>query len=201
MIGYTLRLAMIVLLALASLTSCFLRYAQSFYIYSGTATLSSTVIEYFYYYGIYNSGTLNMTCGSINLTGYYSAYGQGVYGATGSTSSLNSASIIHCKNGIQLETNSTVNLTSCIVTTNVWPVYYSGPGTLTISGVCDFTGNTVNAFYVNHSTHTGTCNLPMAAVPYYMYNGYTVANGSSMVISSQNILKFRFVLHLTFVEP
>ena len=128
-----------------TLTSCFLRYAQSFYIYSGTATLSSTIIEYFYYYGIYNSGTLNMTGGSINLTGYYSSYGQGIYAATGSTASLNSAAIIHCKNGILTETNSTVNLTSCIVTTNVWPVYYSGSGVLTISGVCDFTGNTVNA--------------------------------------------------------
>ena len=174
-----------------TLTSCFLRYAQSFYIYSGTATLSSTVIEYFYYYGVYNSGTLNMTGGSINLTGYNSSYGHGVYAANGSTASLNNAAIIHCKNGILTETNSTVNLTSCIVTTNVWPVYYSGSGVLTISGVCDFTGNTVNAFYVNHSTHTGTWTLPTAAVPYYMYNGYTVANGSTMIIGSQNILKFR----------
>ncbi len=174
-----------------TLTSCFLRYAQSFYIYSGTATLSSTVIEYFYYYGMYNSGTLNMTGGSINLTGYNSSYGHGVYAANGSTASLNNAAIIHCKNGILTETNSTVNLTSCIVTTNVWPVYYSGSGVLTISGVCDFTGNTVNAFYVNQSTHTGTWTLPTSAVPYYMYNGYTVANGSTMVIGSQNILKFR----------
>jgi hypothetical protein len=174
-----------------TLTSCFLRYAQSLFVYSGTATLSSTNIEYFYYYGVYNSGTLNMTGGSINLTGYYSSYGQGIYAATGSTSGLNSTTIIHCKNGIQLETGSTVNLTSCIVTTNVWPVYYSGAGILTISGVCDFTGNTVNAFYVNHSTHTGTWTLPTSTVPYYMYNGYTVANGSTMVVGSQNILKFR----------
>jgi flagellar hook assembly protein FlgD len=175
-----------------TLTSCFLRYAQSFYIYSGTATLSSTIIEYFYYYGIYNSGTLNMTGGSINLTGYYTSYGQGIYAASGSTAGLNGTTIIHCKNGILTETNSTVNLTSCIVTTNVWPVYYSGSGVLTISGVCDFTGNTVNAIYVNHSTHTGTWTLPTAAVPYYMYNGYTVANGSTMIIGSQNILKFRY---------
>ncbi len=49
----------------ANFTSCFLRYAQQFYIYSGTATLSSTNLENFYYYGIYNSGTLNMT-GGIN---------------------------------------------------------------------------------------------------------------------------------------
>ena len=175
----------------ATLTSCFLRYAQQFYIYSGTATLSSTNIEYFYYYGVYSSGTLNMTGGSINLTGYYSPYGQGIYAATGSTIGLNSATITHCRNGIQLETGSTVNITSCIVTTNVWPLYYSGAGTLTITGVCDFTGNTVNAFYVNHSTHTGTWTLPTAAVPYYMFNGYTVANGATLVIGSQNILKFR----------
>ncbi|MBM4056604.1 MAG: hypothetical protein FJ264_18435, partial [Planctomycetes bacterium] len=133
-----------------------------------------------------------MTGGSINLTGYQTSFGHGIYAAAGSTAGLNGTTIIHCKNGILTETNSTVNLTSCIVTTNVWPVYYSGSGVLTISGVCDFTGNTVNAFYVNHSTHTGTWTLPTAAVPYYFYNGYTVANGSTMVIGSQNILKFRY---------
>ncbi len=44
---------------------------------------------------------------------------------------------------------------------------------------------------MNQSTHTGTWTLPTAAVPYYLYNGYTVANGSTMIIGSQNILKFR----------
>ena len=47
----------------ASLTGCFMRYAQQFYIYNGTATLTNTNLEYFAYYGVNNYGTLNMTGG------------------------------------------------------------------------------------------------------------------------------------------
>lgn len=176
----------------ATLTNCFLRYAQQLYIYSGsTATLSNTNIEFCYYYGVNNSGTLNMTGGLIDMTGYYSPYGYGIYAATGSVSTLTTMSIINSKYGLYLNTDSQVGLTSCNLNSNTWPVYYSGAAVLTIAGTCDFTGNTVNAFYVNHSTHTGTFTLPTASVPYYFYNGYTVANGSSLVIGSQNILKFR----------
>ena len=196
MIGYTFRLEMHHLQAQQRLQVVFSDMPRAFTFIAGQLPFQAPILNTSITMVFTTSGTLNMTGGSINLTGYYSSYGQGVYAATGSTSSLKSATIIHCKNGIQLETNATVNLTSCIVTTNIWPVYYSGAGTLTISGVCDFTGNTVNAFYVNHSTHTGTWTLPTAAVPYYMYNGYTVANGSTMIIGSQNILKFR--IYTTF---
>ena len=176
----------------ATLTNCFMRYAQQLYIYSGsTATLSNTNIEFCYYYGVNNSGTLNMTGGLIDMSGYYSSYGYGIYAATGSVSTLNTMSIINGKYGLYLNTGSQMGLTSCILTSNVWPVFYNGAATFTIAGTCDFSGNTINAFYVSHSSHTGTWTMPTAAVPYYFYNTYTVPNGSSMVIGSQNIIKFR----------
>jgi len=176
----------------ANLTGCFIRYAQQFIIYSGTATLSNSNLEYLHYYGVNVYGTLNMTGGVIDLLGYYGSYGYGIYAQNGSASTLNGTSIIRCNQGIYLNTNSTVNLTSCSITNNLWPLIYQGAATLTIGGSCNFTANDVDAFYVAHSTHTGTWTLPTAAVPYYMYNGYTVANGTTMVIGSQNILKFRY---------
>lgn len=175
----------------ASLTGCFMRYAQQFYINNGTATLTNTNLEYFAYYGVNNYGTLNMTGGVIDMAGYNSSYGQGIYANTGCVSTLNNMSIIHGKYGIYLATGAQVGLTSCILTLNQWPIYYNGAAILTISGACDFTGNTVNAFYIAHSTHTGTWTLPNAAVPYYFYFNYNVANGSTLNIGSQCILKFR----------
>jgi hypothetical protein len=175
----------------ATLTSCFLRYAQQFYIYSGTATLSSTNIEFNLYYGIYNSGTLNMTGGLIDLLGYSASYGHGLSTTGGSVSTLNNMSIIGSKYGIYLTTGAQVGLTSCNIINNTWPVYYAGAATFTIAGTCDFSSNTVNAFFVNHSSHTGTWTLPTATVPYYFYYTYIINNGTSMVIGSQNIIKFR----------
>ncbi len=174
----------------ATLTSCFVRYSQYFYIYSGTATLTSTNIEFNYYYGISNSGTLNMTGGVIDLTGYVSS-GYGLYAVNGSVSNLNNVTIVHSHYGIYLPAGATVGLTSCTLTLNDWPIYYAGAGTLTIAGTCDFNGNDVDAFYVSHLNHTGTWTLPTAAVPFYFYNNYTIPNGATMVIGSQDILKFR----------
>jgi len=174
-----------------SLNGCFLRYAQQLYIYSGTATLTNTNIEFCSYYGVNNFGTLNMTGGLIDMAGYNTSYGQGIYANSGSIATLNNMSILHGKYGMYLASGSQTGLTSCIFTSNLWPIYYGGAAILTINGVCDFTGNTVNAFYVNHSTHTGTWTLPTAAVPYYFYNTYIVANGSNLNIGYQNILKFR----------
>lgn len=175
-----------------NLSGCFLRFAQQFYIYSGTATLTSTNIEFSSYYGINNSANLIMNGGLIDMTGYNTSYGQGLWANTGSVSTLSNMSIIHSKHGVYLSVGSQVGLTSCILTNNTWPVYYGGAGALTIAGACDFTGNTVNAFYVNHTTNTGTWTLPTAAVPFYFYNGYNILNGSTMIIGSQNILKFRY---------
>jgi hypothetical protein len=175
---------------IANLTSCFLRYSQYFYIYSGTATLSNTNIEFNYYYGISNSGTLNMSGGIIDMTGYVSS-GYGLSPASGSVSNLSNMTIIHSHYGIYLPVGATVGLTSCTLALNDWPIYYAGAGTLTIAGTCDFTGNDVDAFYVNHSSHAGTWTLPTATVPYYFYNNYTILNGATMVIGSQNIIKFR----------
>ncbi len=175
----------------ANLSSCFMRYAQQFYIYSGTATLTSTNIEFNLYYGIYSSGTLNMTGGLIDMLGYNTSYGHGLSTTSGSVSTLNNMSIIRSKYGIYFTTGAQVGLTSCNIINNTWPVYYAGAATFTIAGTCDFTSNTVNAFYVNHNSHTGTWTLPTATVPYYFYNNYTIPNGATMVIGSQDIIKFR----------
>ncbi|MCB0806624.1 MAG: right-handed parallel beta-helix repeat-containing protein [Bacteroidales bacterium] len=176
--------------ATVNLTNCFLRYAQQFYIENGTATLSGTNIEYVYYYGVQNKGVLNMTGGVIDMAGYSSS-GNGITTASGSVSTLNSVTIIHGFAGINLIAGAQANITSCNFNLNQYPVYYSGAASLSVSGTCNFTGNTYDAFYVNHGSHSGTWTLPTTTVPYYFNNGYTVNNGSTLVIGADNILKFK----------
>jgi parallel beta-helix repeat protein len=74
---------------------------------------------------------------------------------------------------------------------NQYPVYYTGAAALSINGTCNFTGNTTDAFFVSHTSHTGTWILPTTNVPYYFNSTYNISNGSTMVIGSNNILKFK----------
>ncbi|MCD4789321.1 MAG: right-handed parallel beta-helix repeat-containing protein, partial [Bacteroidales bacterium] len=171
-----------------------------FYVYNGTATLTNTNIEFFYYYGAEVNDVFNMTGGLIDMTGYHSSYGHGLYARDGSVCTLNNMNIINSKYGINLTTTSQAGLTDCTVTSNEWPVYYGGPGALTVSGTCDFTGNTRDAFYVAHYSNSNAWTLPSINdnivlvedyVPYYFYNSYTVNNGGSLIIGSDNVVKFR----------
>ncbi len=174
----------------ASLTSCVMQYAQKFYIYNGTATLTNTNIEFFYYYGIEVNDVLNMTGGLIDLSGYFSSYGYGLYAKDGSVCSLNNVSIINGKYGINMTTSSQVDLTDCTVTSNVWPVYFGGPGDLSINGTCDFSGNTRDALYVYASVMSKNWTLPFVNVPYYFSASFTVNNTYTLTIASENIIKF-----------
>jgi hypothetical protein len=142
-------------------------------------------------YGAYVLGQMNLTSTSIDLTGYTSI-GHGIEATNGSLVTLDNSSITHSNYALHIYTGSSISISNCTFTTNVWPGYYEGTGSVTTSGTNNFTGNTRNAFYVNFSTLTTTWTLPTINVPYYFNNGDFIINqGATLSILSGNIIKIK----------
>jgi len=154
-----------------------------------------------YYYGVESYGTLNMTDTDIDLVGYHTSYGYGIYARSACNDTLNNVNISNCSYGLMIESsNTSVDMTNTDISLCVWPIRYNGPGALTLAGTNHLTGNTIDAIFVNHSSNSNSWVLPSLGnpgrgledyVPYYFYNNYTINTGGSMEIGSENILKFR----------
>jgi len=136
-------------------------------------------------------GILNMTDVNINMLGYTS-YGHGIYASNGSDIQLTNVNITNCNYGIYIFTSASVTITNCNVTLCEWPLYFSGPGSLLTIGTNDFTGNTRDAANIHFATLSSNWSLPYINVPYYFYSSFTVNNGYTLEIASENILKFRY---------
>ncbi|MCK4312583.1 MAG: right-handed parallel beta-helix repeat-containing protein [Candidatus Cloacimonetes bacterium] len=148
---------------------------------NASIVMENSTIENSYLYGVELLGTLTMTNTDIDLTGYHTSYGYGLYiSASDASAGLTDCNIYSCK----------------------YPIYYSAPGALTLTGTNLLTGNTIDAICVTHSGNSNDWVLPTPFendgtnpladyIPYYFYNNYTINTDWSMEIGSDNILKFR----------
>ncbi|MFA6404278.1 MAG: right-handed parallel beta-helix repeat-containing protein [Salinivirgaceae bacterium] len=198
----------------ASLTDCQVLNADYLYLHSGSATLTNTILQDFYLYGVYTRGTasLNMTGGSITTTGTYAtSYGKGIYATENSVVSASNVSInsFHegvfltgnanvnvdglnissCAFGFQLGAGDTLAINSSTVSGTTYPIYYSGSGNLTVTGTNNFTGNTFNVAYLYFNNTSSDWHLPKLPIPYYFYSSFIVTSGNDMTIASGNIVK------------
>ena len=109
----------------ATFQKCQIEYADQLYLYNGTTSLTDCYLDYFYYYGvqIYGGGTLTMTNTDIDLTGYYTSYGYGIYVRTGSDATLNNVNISNCSYGLLIDASDTsADLTDCNINSCNWPI-------------------------------------------------------------------------------
>ena len=134
-------------------------------------------------------GILNMTDVNINMLGYTSS-GHGIYAYDGSDIQLTNVNITNCNYSIYILTSTSVTITNCSVTLCEWPIYFQGPGSLITNGTNDFTGNTRDAAYIAFTTLSSSWSLSYINVPYYFSSSFTVDNGYTLDIASDNILKF-----------
>lgn len=176
-----------------TLNGCTVQYGDYIDIQDGANVTieNSSIIELMYYYGINNEGTLNFDNSAIDLTGYVS-YGYGIYtGGTSTTNLTGLSTISNCNSGIYiLSEGSDVNLTSCILSANDWPVFIRSLGDITTGPTSNFTGNTQDAFYVYPTTMSKNWTMPYVNVPYYFRDNFAVNNTFHLIIEEENIIKF-----------
>ena len=173
----------------ANLSNSQIQYAQKLQIEKGTATLTSTSISNCSMDGINvtTAGILNMTGGNISGIGY-----SGIGVNTGGVATLNGVGISNAiQNGIWVTTGTVIDITGCTISNCNYPVYYSGPSSVTLSGVNSFTGNSKNYIYIEFSTMNSDMTIPSYPVPLYFPYGFTVNEGKKFEIGSNNILKFQ----------
>jgi len=149
---------------------------------NASVELDNSTITNVYYYGAEVLGILVMDNVDIDMTGYHTSYGYGLYiGAI----------------------NANAGLTDCNIYSGRYPIYYAYPGDLTLSGTNSLTGNAIDAIYVTVQGNSNNWVLPTPSendginplsdyVPYYFYYPYTVNTGANMDVGSNNILKFRY---------
>lgn len=75
-----------------------------------------------------------------------------------------------------------------------WPISYELPGNITYQGTNTFSDNSRNAILINfYGTNGGTAyNLVFetSSIPYYFNVDFTIPSNSSLIIKSNNIIKF-----------
>nr|NQU93938.1 right-handed parallel beta-helix repeat-containing protein [Bacteroidota bacterium] len=166
-------------------------------------------------YGIYCSGQttadnlsiINCTQRGIMISGgnveisnstiqncVYGCYSNGQFTATNVT-------ISNCtQSGISIYEESVISLTDVEIFTCLWPIYYSGPGALSVSGDLNIHDNTTDAAYVAFSNLYADWELPdlnpvqpenlNEYTPYYFSSGFTVNESARLIISSNCVVKF-----------
>ena len=175
----------------STFTNCPIEYGQYVQVQAGASlTMTGGSIENMLYYGIVNSGTLNVSNAIIDLTGYVT-YGYGISVNSSSVTSINNTSILNCNLGVHVNSDaSQITINNSTLSSNVYPLYFSYTGELTVTGTNTFTGNTYNVFYVYTTAMSTNWSLPLITVPYYFRTSFTVNNGSTLTIVPENILKF-----------
>ena len=151
---------------------CIIEYGDKLFIDSGTASIDNCLIHNMYYYGIQTDDNLSM----------------------------NNSTIQNCQYGIHLNTNGNVQLTDVTITMNEWPIYYYGPGAMSVSGNNNLHGNTIDAVYIGFTLNNNNWTLPninnnatdnlSEYIPYYFCNSFTINETAGITIESNNIIKF-----------
>jgi len=167
-----------------NLANSTIQYAQKYYNYSGSSTLTNCDIWDVSSLGIDQYAELTLTDGSIITSGTYGLHARG-----GSQTSFNNVLIQDFQYGIRLDGGSSVDCEDCTINGCDYPVLYDGPGHLTLSGTRDFSGNETDAMYVNFSSHTNYWTIPTAEVPYYFRYGMQTNETGVFEIDTNNILK------------
>ena len=139
--------------------------------------------------GLY-AGT-GSTAGQISLTNCTVEYGTNMVVYVGSINLTNTTVSNFSGKSLILsyKTSSSAISGSIITSSNSYPISFDGPGTLTLSGTNDFTGNKYNAAEISFGSLTTTFNLPTLPVP-WVFPSFTVAAAGELTIASNNILKF-----------
>ena len=155
----------------ATLTNCAVSYGyNSLYLYSGTLTLSGGTVS--------NASQSNILAADGTLTmSYVSVYNSSETG-TG----------LEIKGGVTVGVNSGNSFTSLN-----YPIEYSGPADLTFTGTNTISDNTWDAVVINwngSSSSAYSMVLDTPPVPYYFKTYFNIPSGSSLTVSSDNILKF-----------
>lgn len=156
----------------AVFTDCIIEYGDKLFIDSGTASIDNCLIHNMYYYGIQTYDNLSM----------------------------NNSTIQNCQYGIYLNANGNIQLTDVTLTMNEWPIYYSGPGAMSILGNNNFHGNTIDAVYIHFTSNDNDWTLPnininatdnlSEYIPYFFYTNFTINETAGLTIESNNIIKF-----------
>jgi parallel beta-helix repeat protein len=178
-----------------NLQNCEIQYAQYLNIYRGNAVLTNTNLTNFSTHGLYNNNignfTVSMTGGTITTSSASAlSSGFGVVSFAGCTTNLSGVTINNYNNGIRIKSTSTTNLTSVIIASCYYPLYFEGDGILTTSGTNNFTGNTRNSAYIAFGSTDITFSLPKINVPYVFSGAFNISVTGKLIIGSGNILKF-----------
>ncbi len=175
----------------STLTNCAVKYGQYVDVANGASlTMAGGSIENMNIYGIYTAGIVNVSNAIIDMAGYVSS-GHGISTHASSITSITNTSILNCNYGIQVgSNNSQISIDNSTLSSNNYPLYFGYTGDLTLTGTNNFTGNTYNVFYVYQASMGTDWSLPFVNVPYYFRTSFTVNNGSTLTIASENILKF-----------
>jgi len=195
-----------------SLTDCQVSYANYIYSYNGQANLANSNLQNFYQYGVYarSNSSITITGGNITTTSEYN-YRYGVYANDDASITLNNVSISNfingiyqvnntnvsadgvnissCSQGLNLSTNDTLAINNVNISGNTYPIYYNGPGEITVAGINTLTGNTYDVAFIGHNTISKDWVLPSLDIPFYFYSNFTIYAGYNLTIESGNILK------------
>ncbi len=176
------------------LNSCQVLYATQFYVVNGTAELNGTDLSNFSNYGVYveTEGQFHMNGGNINTNSAGAgSWGSGVFGIVWSQIHLSNVNIQHFFKGICLGNGAMVSISDMDISNCTWPIYYNEAASLSVSGANSFTGNANNVVYIsNYSEVSNTVILPVINIPYYFPGGLQINPTGSLVVGSNNILKF-----------
>ncbi|MBI2968120.1 MAG: right-handed parallel beta-helix repeat-containing protein [Bacteroidetes bacterium] len=140
-------------------------------------------------WGSIQIGAYSTYSGAATLQNCEIKYGDMVFVDRGNLTLINT-NINNMNEGLTVTDLAVVSLNNSSVSSCTWPLWYNGPGSITLSGVNDLTGNTTDAVYINHSALSTNLILPKFNVPYYFPYSYTINNTGSLEIASGNILKF-----------
>jgi len=176
----------------STFSDCLFEYAAYINVASGAnLTLTGSTIENMGYYGIKNEGALFVTNGVVDMQNFTSA-GYGIYTLASGITQINNTNIMNSYHAVYVDSdNSLVAIQNCTFSSNTYPVYLNAACELAFTGSNVFSGNTYEAVYIHCTSMSTDWDLPFVSVPYVFHNGFTVNNGTTLSVASENILKFR----------
>jgi parallel beta-helix repeat protein len=174
------------------MNGCQVSYASTFSVYRGKATLTNTDLLNFNSNGVDVQANcrFKMTGGSINTSSAIAAAsGYGIGGYSKSMDTISGVTIQHFQYGLYMRLNSVFDLTSSIITSCTWPIYYQGSADLTLHGVNTLTGNTNSLVNLAFTNLADTLVLPTITLPYYLPSSLTMQHGSWLILQTGNTIK------------
>jgi parallel beta-helix repeat protein len=175
-----------------NMSGCQVLYASYFSVYRGKAALTNTDLLNFNTNGVDVQANcrFKMTGGSINTnSAIAAASGYGIGGYSKSMDTISGVTIQHFQYGLYMRLNSVFDLTSSIITSCTWPIYYQASADLTLHGVNTLTGNTNSVINLAFTNMTDTLLLPTSTLPYYLPSTLTVQHGGWLTLQTGNTVK------------